>query len=718
MSPRKRAPRKASKKQLEVEKHWLADVYQKNNDNHHKDDHHGQWLPLDQWSRVYEPKKKKKSLGRIRRNFRKKVGRKAKDVALTRLEKALSAKMIRLVLDVTAIVLNRAEDEMEPGPAVTFVNHVSAVVLSYRFVEERSKNMTGPQETYIKHAAVVHLADCMQQMMEVEELEYQVDHNGGGNAVVVETKESPESDVNPMNGGESTTTDNGVEESDAKDTGDAKAQEEDIQTTPDAVDVVAEEVGVEKVATYQKVEEATKETGDEPATEEATEKATPNDEGKADSKEAEEEPVTEEPVAKKDTTNDKGEEAEKEPVQKDAVAEEATNSDDEGKGEAKETGEESATEEATEKATPNDEAEAKEAEEEPIVKEEPVAEQATNNDKNSGETEGAGKEPSKEEPVAENVAEENATDDKESDNKDAVGGDKTILKQESRTIEDVAHGQHSGRAIILARVQRQLRAELAPEKIRPLAEAKIDEAFDTVEHAPESVVHRIKDRASQASESLHKEIDNNNNSDSNHSSVMNSKLAQAIKKASSFSDDSSTLSTGGLTNTLTVVGGMALETDKARAILQRCGIDEPRQPEVKDAMNQDLVRLLKSVMKDNIVYRLEEMSGWILFYLDQLFVAVTLANEVNQTLDDAKKRDTSEIIHERAEEINQNMEATIRQEVGNVVMMFDTLLDKKIKETLSGKKVESDDISELYEDGEDDEDEDEEILDSIEELAE
>jgi len=583
---------------------------------------------MEEWVLVFEPKKPKKHVRRFRKNFRKKVKETAKEKILKAMNNVLTAKMIQLVLDVTAKSLNKSEEELELGPTTEFVNHVSAVVLSYRFNEKRSKKVTAPQEKFLKRAAVEHLADCMDRMMEEAEMEEveeeEVDDEVQAETIVSETTEDakPSKDVVV------------VVVEDEKDEPEAETEAE----------TVTEKTDVDNPAEDTKPLEAEDDTeAEKPAVDTAEQPETEND--------AQDQVETDAPV----------------------------------------------TAEASKTA---DEAEM------------PETEDDTNVEKTAEDTETPEKE-------AENPPEEAKELKKEEDEKPQAETAATEKPEESKTTKGVPRqsvGKGQAKAIILAQVQRQLRKELDPEKIRPLASEKIDELFDSVEEKSAGLADTIKEKVADASGAM--SVDS-----SRHSAVMSSNVVKAALKASeSFDDYHDKTEKGFLDQKMLHVGSVVLKTEEAQGILARCGIDEPRMPILKKGLdaNEDLVELLKQILKKRMLIRLAEMSGWILFYMDQLFVMVTLANEVNRQLDESKQRDTADIIQERAAEINQNMELAIAEEVGNVVQMVGSLLDKKDQnqKRASGGIPEENGTAEENGNEEDDDNDDDSVDDLLEDIEE
>jgi hypothetical protein len=129
-----------------VEGKWLAEVYQ--------DD---RWLPLEDWSAAYEPKKVKKADSARQAERKAKFAAKAKETILSKLQVGVSAKLILLVLEAASKVLNQMEATLVGGgPTRDLVNHVSAILLTYRF--EKSKKMNKKKAEFLRSTAVDHLA--------------------------------------------------------------------------------------------------------------------------------------------------------------------------------------------------------------------------------------------------------------------------------------------------------------------------------------------------------------------------------------------------------------------------------------------------------------------------------------------------------------------------------------------------------------------------------
>jgi hypothetical protein len=129
-----------------VEGKWLAEVYQ--------DD---RWLPVEDWSAVYEPKKVKKADSAQQAERKAKFAAKAKETILSKLQVGISAKLILLVLEAASKVLNQIEAKLVgAGPPQDLVNHVSAILLTYRFV--KSKKMNKKKAAFLRSTAVDHLA--------------------------------------------------------------------------------------------------------------------------------------------------------------------------------------------------------------------------------------------------------------------------------------------------------------------------------------------------------------------------------------------------------------------------------------------------------------------------------------------------------------------------------------------------------------------------------
>mmetsp|Transcript_15743 Transcript_15743/g.20533 ORF Transcript_15743/g.20533 Transcript_15743/m.20533 type:complete len:224 (-) Transcript_15743:580-1251(-) len=163
-----------------VEGKWLSEVY--NGDL---------WSPYPDWAAQYEPKKEKKQDAEWKKKHKQKVANKAKETVLGKLQNGMTTKMTLMVLEMVARVLNLVEDKLStaaatassststaaatsslplPGAGITLdiaklVNHVSGVVLAYRFSAHSKKHMNTQKAKYFKTASVQQLALCVQVML-------------------------------------------------------------------------------------------------------------------------------------------------------------------------------------------------------------------------------------------------------------------------------------------------------------------------------------------------------------------------------------------------------------------------------------------------------------------------------------------------------------------------------------------------------------------------
>lgn len=241
--------------------------------------------------------------------------------------------------------------------------------------------------------------------------------------------------------------------------------------------------------------------------------------------------------------------------------------------------------------------------------------------------------------------------------------------------------------LILARVQRKLRQKLEPDAIRPLAAEKIDEIIGNVEGRSEQMVENIKAKAlgemSSTAGGSEDGASGDDDPDVPKQNNLRSKIAEAVMRASESFDKDDRKGGEVLDSRLLTIGSVVLDSDEAHDILNKYGIQAPVLPfaMIEDTIHSrdDMVETIKIVMKQKFLQRLEEMAAWILFYVDQLFVMVTLAHAMKEGIKDDDN--TVTLIHNRAEEINQNMEKVIGEEVSKFVDLIASFLDGKSSNT-------------------------------------
>mmetsp|Transcript_10830 Transcript_10830/g.29969 ORF Transcript_10830/g.29969 Transcript_10830/m.29969 type:complete len:426 (-) Transcript_10830:51-1328(-) len=160
-----------------VEGKWEKQVYDPNEEV---------WLTLEEWKEHLEPDKKKShkdndgsnksSSSKPDSKLKKNIKKKTKQAFLGRLETNLTANLSLLRAEIVAKVLNETEqhlrhklqekkDDMPPEQvqvlqtAATLINHISGVVLSYRFTAPHSKAfMPPPKAKFLKTTTIQRLS--------------------------------------------------------------------------------------------------------------------------------------------------------------------------------------------------------------------------------------------------------------------------------------------------------------------------------------------------------------------------------------------------------------------------------------------------------------------------------------------------------------------------------------------------------------------------------
>ena len=127
--------------------------------------------------------------------------------------------------------------------------------------------------------------------------------------------------------------------------------------------------------------------------------------------------------------------------------------------------------------------------------------------------------------------------------------------------------------------------------------------------------------------------------------------------------------------------------DEAEAVLKAAGIERPPSVPDKDrvkAQKQELVGLLSSVIKDQILTQLETISTSISGFMDKLFVVVTLANAQGKALQQSGK--LREIVGGAVEGMYEELERGVQAEVSRVVVLIGSLTEKSPTDEAAGQE--------------------------------
>ena len=126
----------------------------------------------------------------------------------------------------------------------------------------------------------------------------------------------------------------------------------------------------------------------------------------------------------------------------------------------------------------------------------------------------------------------------------------------------------------------------------------------------------------------------------------------------------------------------------ARAVLQAAGVQEPPSVvETAVTKKEEIVAMLQAVLKDGLLTKLDAVAGSISGIVDQLLVAVTLAQAHGKRAKDSGK--LRAVIVDTVQGVRADMETTVHSEVARVVALIGSMTEKsEMEESGEGEEEE------------------------------